>query len=126
MKTFLSRSQDTDAAQAFASSSWDKLQVEADKAWAAYNSHQKRKRSWRRPFEVLDHAAEKVMTSCCIEFLLELVPDGEYSSLLSGGLTLAYNVRESIWRNKTGELTAKVNAGGPEKGKVPRRYPRAL
>ncbi|RYP42018.1 hypothetical protein DL768_010406 [Monosporascus sp. mg162] len=88
---FLLRSQDGEAAQAFAGSSWDKLQTEANKAWAAYNNHQKRKRNWRRPFEVLDHAAEKVMTSCCIEFLLELVPNGEYSSLLSGGLTLAYN-----------------------------------
>ncbi|KAI0538397.1 hypothetical protein GGR58DRAFT_468238 [Xylaria digitata] len=91
MNNFLSLSKDTDAAKAFASNSWDELQVEANKAWEAYNQHQKRKRSWKRPFEALDHVAETVLTSCCIEFLLELVPDGEYSSLLSGGLTLAYN-----------------------------------
>ncbi|KAK3390068.1 hypothetical protein B0H63DRAFT_519302 [Podospora didyma] len=64
---------------------------------------QEQKRNWRRPFEVPDHAAGKTMRNCCIEFLLELMPDGEYSSLLSGGLTLAYNkalgkekVREDI------------------------------
>ncbi|GAM41453.1 hypothetical protein TCE0_042f14584 [Talaromyces pinophilus] len=100
---FLHRSDDIHATQAFATSSWDGLQAEANKAWAAYNNHQKRKRNWRRPFEVLDNVAEKVMTTCCIEFLLELMPDGEYTSLLSGGLTLAYHtalrkekVRENI------------------------------
>ncbi|KAK4216477.1 hypothetical protein QBC37DRAFT_471368 [Rhypophila decipiens] len=94
---FLQRSQDQDASLAFRTgTSWDKLQGEAIKAWAAYSNHKSRKRNWRRPFEVLDNAAEKVMTSCAIEFLLELVPKGEYSSLLSGGLTLAYNHRENI------------------------------
>ncbi|KAM7215567.1 hypothetical protein V8F06_009034 [Rhypophila decipiens] len=77
---FLQRSQDHDASLAFRTgTSWDKLQGEAINAWAAYSNHKLRKRNWRRPL------------NCAIEFLLELVPKGEYSSLLSGGLTLAYN-----------------------------------
>ncbi|KAI3324696.1 hypothetical protein HD806DRAFT_53150 [Xylariaceae sp. AK1471] len=115
IEDFLSRSRDSDAAQAFRSSSWDKLQAEANKAWAAYSNHQKRKRNWRRPFEVLDHAAEKVMTSCCIEFLLELVPDGEYSSLLSGGLTLAYNT--ALRKEKSREDILELFDSLSEQGK---------
>lgn len=92
MSDFLRRTQDAEATEAFNNSSWDKLQAEADQAWEAYKKHKDAKRNWRRPFEAIDYAAEKAMTSCCIEFLLELVPDGDYTSLLSGGLTLVYNV----------------------------------
>ncbi|KAK4100558.1 hypothetical protein N658DRAFT_524689 [Parathielavia hyrcaniae] len=84
VKAFLERSRDREASAAFAASSWDGLQREAARA-----------RNWRRPFEVFDRAAEKVMTSCCIEFLLELMPYGEYSSALTGGLTLAYHAGAS-------------------------------
>ncbi|KAL7787600.1 hypothetical protein V8C43DRAFT_323957 [Trichoderma afarasin] len=104
MNDFLSRINDASASEAFATSSWDGMKKEVDKAWAAYQKHQDKKHSLRKPLEVLDNIAESLMSSSCLEFLLELVPSGEvYSSLLSGGLTLAYNtavrkkeVREDI------------------------------
>lgn len=93
MNDFLSRLNDASASEAFATSSWDGMKKEADKAWAAYQNHQDKKHNFRKPLEVLDNIAESLMSSSCLEFLLELVPSGEvYSSLLSGGLTLAYNV----------------------------------
>lgn len=93
MNDFLSRLNDASASEAFATSSWDGMKKEADKAWAAYQKHQNRKHNLRKPLEVLDNIAESLMSSSCLELLLELVPSGEaYSSLLSGGLTLAYNV----------------------------------
>ncbi|KAL5085561.1 hypothetical protein Trisim1_010174 [Trichoderma cf. simile WF8] len=104
MNDFLSRINDASASEAFATSSWDGMKKEVDKAWAAYQKHQDRKHNLRKPLEVFDNIAESLMSSSCLEFLLELVPSGEvYSSLLSGGLTLAYNtavrkekVREDI------------------------------
>ncbi|KAL6810033.1 hypothetical protein J3E69DRAFT_377931 [Trichoderma sp. SZMC 28015] len=104
MNDFLSRLNDASASEAFATSSWDGMKKEADKAWAAYQKHQDKKHNLRKPLEILDNIAESLMSSSCLEFLLELVPSGEmYSSLLSGGLTLAYNtavrkkeVREDI------------------------------
>ncbi|KAM7201309.1 hypothetical protein V8F33_003409 [Rhypophila sp. PSN 637] len=62
---FLQRSQDHDASLAFRTGT-------SHGRHTAYSNHKSRKRNWRRPFEVLDNAAEKVMTSCAIEFLLEL------------------------------------------------------
>ncbi|KAH6854717.1 hypothetical protein B0I37DRAFT_38274 [Chaetomium sp. MPI-CAGE-AT-0009] len=116
VNAFLERSRDREASAAFTASSWDGLQREAAKAWAAYNSHQKRRRNWRRPFEVIDHAAEKVMTSCCIEFLLELVPHGEYSSLLTGGLTLAYHaaLKKEKFREDILELFDSLSERGKQ------------
>ncbi|KAK4231445.1 hypothetical protein QBC38DRAFT_528462 [Podospora fimiseda] len=94
------------AAAAFETGSWDNPKAEATKAWSDAAQHQQRKRSRRHPFEAVDYAAEKAMTSCWIEFLIELVPYGEYSSLISGGLTLAYNTatRKQNYREDILEL----------------------
>ncbi|KAH0563404.1 hypothetical protein GP486_002025 [Trichoglossum hirsutum] len=93
---------DTEATSAyFNDNSLEDLQSEATQAWKAYESHQNRRRNWRHPFEVLDKAAGSVAYR--IEFLIELIPDGEYTSILFGSLKLAYNtakrkreVREQI------------------------------
>lgn len=93
---YLERSDDKEAADAFADSSWENVQSEADRAWAAYDGHLKRRTTIaRRGTEALDHQVGTFMTSPYFEFLMELIPSGNYTSVLLGGLTLAYNVSGS-------------------------------
>lgn len=65
--------------------------MEADEAMKALETHKKRRRDWRHPFEALDNAGGYIARR--VEFLFQLVPEGEYTSILKGGLRLIYNVR---------------------------------
>ncbi|KAK3320262.1 hypothetical protein B0T19DRAFT_468501 [Cercophora scortea] len=75
MHVFLERTKDDEATRAFSQSTWKDLQDEAAQA--------------RQALEAIDRAGGSVARR--LQFLLELIPDGEYTSVLSGGLRLAYN-----------------------------------
>lgn len=96
MRDFFSHYHDKDAEEAFNSRSWAELQVEATKALTAFDAHNQRRSSWRNPFEAADKAAGAVARR--IEFLMELIPDGDYTGILTGGLRLLYNVRKPCSR----------------------------
>ncbi|GAP92592.1 hypothetical protein SAMD00023353_9200010 [Rosellinia necatrix] len=90
MNNFLRQSHDQAAEEAFNSQSWDELRAEATKALEALDAHNQRRRTWRNPFEAADKVGGVVARR--IEFLMELVPDGEYSKIITGALRLLYNV----------------------------------
>lgn len=92
MNSFLSKAHDQDAVEAFSCKSWDELRPEAERALEAFESHERRRRSWRNPFEAADRAGGAVARR--IEFLVELVPNGEYSFALAGGLKLLCSASE--------------------------------
>ena len=65
---------------------WEDVKREIDAAVEEYN----KQRSWSRPIR-------KVGRACCenasnLEVLLTFIPDGEYTSIICGALTLVYNV----------------------------------
>lgn len=92
MQSFLQRTDDKEAAEAFGSPSWEQLQDDITSALKAQDNHEKRRRNWRdNPLEAADKVGGVVARR--IEFLLELVPDGDYTSVLVGGLRLLCNVR---------------------------------
>ncbi|KAK4141956.1 uncharacterized protein C8A04DRAFT_38728 [Dichotomopilus funicola] len=86
MREFLNSAQDKGATQAFDSRSWDNLKNEATEAYNKLDEHEKRRKNWRNPFEAADKLGGAVARR--IEFLIELLPDGDYSGLLAGGLRL--------------------------------------
>jgi hypothetical protein len=92
MRKFLGSAQDESATQAFNSKSWDGLEKEAAAALGALEEHEQRRRNWRNPFEAADKVGGAVARR--IEFLVELVPDGDYTGLLAGGLRLLCNVSD--------------------------------
>ncbi|EAA29145.2 hypothetical protein GE21DRAFT_8411 [Neurospora crassa] len=101
MHHFLEVSGDKSATEAFSCKSWDGVEDEVAKAMEAVEGHDKRRRSWRKPFEAADRLGG--ITARRIEFLVQLIPDGEYTGLLAGGLRLLCNtakrkkeVRETI------------------------------
>jgi hypothetical protein len=90
MNAFLEKANDKEATNAFNSTSWESLQHEADQAMRALDAHSSRRRNWRNPFEAADNFGGYVARR--MEFLLALMPSGEYTSILTGALRLAYNV----------------------------------
>lgn len=89
MTEFLSRSGDKEAKSAFEDrSTWVDIQKEAAEAVEKYNSEGS---SRRKPFEKVTMAFNNV--ACRLEFLIELLPDGDYTGILCGGLRLVFNVR---------------------------------
>ncbi|RYP76892.1 hypothetical protein DL771_001445 [Monosporascus sp. 5C6A] len=60
-----------------------------DEATQAFDDYTKRGRSWRHPFRSTQRLFGTV--ACRIEFLIELLPDGDYTGIICGGLTLVYN-----------------------------------
>ncbi|KAI0490448.1 hypothetical protein F4859DRAFT_8203 [Xylaria cf. heliscus] len=89
MDTFLEQSGDKEAKRVFECDSWDDLRVEAAKAFEALDQHNRRRKNWRNPFESADRIAGTVARR--IEFLIELVPDGDYTRILTGTLRLLCN-----------------------------------
>ena len=88
MQSFLLQSADNEAIQAFSKKlTWKQAQEEAAEALKQY---QKEGKSWRHPFQTTGRAFSNVASR--LEFLLELLPRGEYTSVLFGGLALAFNV----------------------------------
>ncbi|KAL8409952.1 hypothetical protein RB594_008150 [Gaeumannomyces avenae] len=90
MHSFLQAADDKEATEAFNSSSWDQLQDDVTESLKAYDAHGKRRRNWRNPLEVADKVVGVVARR--IEFLLALVPDGDYTRILVGGLRLLCNI----------------------------------
>ena len=91
MRMFLEKTHDDEAREAFDCKSWDDVQSEAAKAVQAFDAHNKRRRNWRHPFEVVHRVG-----GICIRRIgpfIELVPDGDYTHILVGALKLLYNVR---------------------------------
>ncbi|KAL2137779.1 hypothetical protein VTI28DRAFT_8267 [Corynascus sepedonium] len=89
MQGFLQKADDIEATEAFNSASWDELQDDVTQALKAHDAHERRRRDWRNPLEVADKVGGVVARR--IEFLLELIPDGQYSRILIGGLRLLCN-----------------------------------
>jgi hypothetical protein len=90
MNAFLENANDQVATNVFNSASWDTLRQEANQAIESYNAHTSRRRNWRKPVEAADNLGGFVARR--MEFLLALMPCGDYTSLLTGALGLAYNV----------------------------------
>ncbi|KAJ2987465.1 hypothetical protein NUW58_g4490 [Xylaria curta] len=100
IRNFLQKSRDKDAEEAFNCQSWEELELEAAKALEAVDTHDQRRRNWRNPFEFADKVGGVVARR--IEFLVELVPEGEYTGILTGALRLLCNTakRKKEIRNK--------------------------
>ncbi|TEY30287.1 hypothetical protein BOTCAL_0885g00010 [Botryotinia calthae] len=105
MHDFLLRSNDQETRLAFNSTStWRDVQEEAGEAFKKYKSEGK---SWRHPFQTTGRAFSNV--ACRFEFLLELLPSGDYTSIICGGLKLVFNaakrmktIRESVFKTFDG------------------------
>jgi hypothetical protein len=94
MKTFLAESGDTETQLAFHSpSTWDDIANEAGEAVEIFN-REGQGHMWKRPFEKATYNFTNV--ACRLEFLIELLPDGEYTSILSGGLRLVFNAAKRL------------------------------
>ncbi|KAK3953874.1 hypothetical protein QBC32DRAFT_386268 [Pseudoneurospora amorphoporcata] len=89
MQRFLADADDESATKAFHNRSWDGVEGEVAKAMEAFEAHKERRRSWRNPFETADRLGG--IAARRIEFLIELIPDSEYTGLLAGGLRLLCN-----------------------------------
>lgn len=88
MHNFLSQSTDKNTKQAFNTlSTWKDVQDEAAEAYKKYQSDGK---SWRHPFQTTGRAFSNVASR--MEFLLQLLPNGDYTSILCGALKLVFNV----------------------------------
>ncbi|KLU89557.1 hypothetical protein MAPG_08528 [Magnaporthiopsis poae ATCC 64411] len=110
MQSFLQRTDDKEAAEAFGSPSWEQLQEDITSALKAQDNHDKRRRDWRHnPIEAADKMGGVVARR--IECLLELVPDGDYTSVLVGGLRLLCNTakRKKEVRGKILEVLASLS-----------------
>ncbi|KAF5641649.1 (dimethylallyl)adenosine tRNA methylthiotransferase [Fusarium sp. NRRL 52700] len=68
------------------STTWNEVQ---DHATAAFDEYTRQGRSWRHPFRSTGRIFGTV--ACRIEFLLKLVPSGDYLGVLCGGLSLVYD-----------------------------------
>lgn len=67
---------------------WEDVKKEAEKA---VNEYLNNGRTWKNPFARTRRLA--VSAASRIEFLKELVPDGDYLGTLCGGLKLMFQVR---------------------------------
>ncbi|UKZ74756.1 hypothetical protein TrVFT333_002426 [Trichoderma virens FT-333] len=68
------------------STTWEEVQEEAT---AAFDEYAHQGRSWRHPFRSSGRLFGVV--ACRIEFLIQLIPRGDYLGILCAGLTLVYN-----------------------------------
>jgi hypothetical protein len=94
MRKFLSESGDNETRNAFqARSTWDDIVSEAAEAVESFN-REGQGHMWKRPFEKATLNFANVASR--LEFLLELLPNGEYTSILCGGLRLVFNVSRSF------------------------------
>ncbi|KAI8963847.1 hypothetical protein F5Y11DRAFT_131589 [Daldinia sp. FL1419] len=90
---FLSSQGDQEARNIFQSAtSWEDVRKEAEKAIDVYANQGS---TWKNPFRRAIRLVGNVASR--LEFLIELVPDGDYTKILCGGLKLAYNAAN---RNK--------------------------
>ncbi|KAI0418226.1 hypothetical protein F5X98DRAFT_386444 [Xylaria grammica] len=89
MDSFFKQCGDKEAKRVFECDSWDELRDEAAKAFEALDKHNKKRMNWRNPFEAADRVGGAVARR--IEFLIELVPDGQYTRILTGTLRLLCN-----------------------------------
>jgi hypothetical protein len=88
MQNFFSKSTDKEAKEAYSENATLKdVQEEAIEALKKYKSDGK---SWRHPLQSTGRAFSDVASR--FEFLVELLPYGEYTSIACGGLKLAFNV----------------------------------
>jgi len=88
MNDFLLRCPDPEAKAAFyGKTTWEDVQAEAT---AAFDKYTQDGHSWRHPFRSAGRAFGSV--ACRAEFLVELIPDGDYTGLLCGALKLVFNV----------------------------------
>jgi hypothetical protein len=105
MQNFFSKSTDKEAKEAYSENATLKdVQEEAIEALKKYKSDGK---SWRHPLQSTGRAFSDVASR--FEFLVELLPYGEYTSIACGGLKLAFNaakrmksIRESIFKTFDG------------------------
>ena len=89
IQNFLLQSTDKEATSILRSSyTWRDIQ---DEATEALENYKKDGKSWRHPFQTTGRVFSDVASR--LEFLLELLPHGEYTSILCGGLKLVFNVR---------------------------------
>ncbi|KAH6641219.1 hypothetical protein F5144DRAFT_125584 [Chaetomium tenue] len=88
MKRFLSKYNDAGAGKVTfdENTTWPQVLEEATQAFDDYT---KRGRSWRHPFRSTQRLFGSV--ACRIEFLIVLLPDGDFTGALCGGLCLIYN-----------------------------------
>ena len=89
MKDFLTKYNDGGMGQVIfdEKATWPQVLEEATQAFDDYT---KRGRSWRHPFRSTQRLFGSV--ACRIEFLIVLLPDGDFTGALCGGLTLIYKV----------------------------------
>jgi hypothetical protein len=91
IQAFLAESGDSENRLAFQSgSTWDDIANEAGEAVDCFN---REGHMWKRPFEKATMNFANV--ACRLEFLIELLPEGEYTSILCGALKLVFNVGRS-------------------------------
>ena len=110
LKNFLSQSDDNEAKNVFSKRLiWRDVKEEAEQALQQY---QKEGKSWRHPFQTSGRAFGDVTSR--LEFLLELLPRGEYTSLLFGGLALAFNVCNEILRFDVGWHSSSIGSQADE------------
>ncbi|EAQ86293.1 hypothetical protein CHGG_07546 [Chaetomium globosum CBS 148.51] len=88
MKRFLAKYNDRGAWKVTfdESTTWPQVLEEATQAFDDYT---KRGRSWRHPFRSTQRLFGSV--ACRIKFLVVLLPDGDFTGALCGGLCLIYN-----------------------------------
>ncbi|KAH6850583.1 hypothetical protein B0I37DRAFT_428811 [Chaetomium sp. MPI-CAGE-AT-0009] len=88
MKNFLAKYNDREAGKISfdETTTWPQVLEEATQAFDDYT---KRGRSWRHPFRSTQRLFGSV--ACRIEFLIVLLPDGDFTGALCGGLFLVYN-----------------------------------
>lgn len=93
MKRFLAKYNDRGAWKVTfdESTTWPQVLEEATQAFDDYT---KRGRSWRHPFRSTQRLFGSV--ACRIKFLVVLLPDGDFTGALCGGLCLIYNVSSVI------------------------------
>ncbi|KAJ5088349.1 hypothetical protein N7456_011965 [Penicillium angulare] len=102
IQSFLARTTDIETREVLSGrSTWEDIQREASEALVKYQNDGK---TWRHPFQTAGRAFSSV--SSRLEFLLELLPNGDYGSLLFAGLRLVFNaakrmqaIRESVMKS---------------------------
>jgi hypothetical protein len=88
MQNYVSRTRDPGSIISFEpNSTWEEVKLEAEKVIAEYNG---KGNSWRTPFRSAGRISGNAVSA--LEFLIVLLPQGEYSSILCGALKLVYSV----------------------------------
>jgi hypothetical protein len=86
---------------------WDEAK---DEAMGAFDEYTRQGRSWKHPFRTSGRLFGRV--ACRIEFLIELIPKGDYLGVPCGGLTLVYNVSCAAVTPLPGRLTPHCRRRG--------------